>query len=457
MTALAPERPTPLTEQPVVRDGACGAAVSGTRHVPALDGMRGLAVLVVMTLHTFVGFPTDGWLGTALRVTTLGWVGVDLFFVLSGFLITGLLLDARGTPGYYRSFYARRALRIWPLYFGVICVLTVISWARPNLTGGAGSAFLRNWSWYWTHTTNVQIALFGWSETSLAYLSGHFWSLGVEEQFYLAWPLVVAVAGPHRLPRVCGLLWLVAVAARIALVLAGDRMSAIYTLPVTRLDGLLAGAVLACVMREEGGPRRIARWVAPLVASNARLGVATAGWLTALMFATGSSEWPIQRSAFALGWPPIAALGGAAMLAAAITRPPGTSTGVLMTPALRGMGRIGYGLYVLHPLVLWLVSMLAGTHAPSLPLLAQRAVVGLTTLAAAWVSWRYWERPWLGLRARLPRATRVDPTRPPRDAADASAASPRSAPGDAVTRAASADSTWRSTAVNGAPARPFDP
>lgn len=457
MTARAPEGPTPLAEGLVVRDGASGAAVNGAHHVPALDGMRGLAVLVVLTLHTFVGFPTDGWLGTALRVTTLGWVGVDLFFVLSGFLITGLLLDARGAPGYYRTFYARRALRIWPLYFGVLFVLTIVSWARPDLMGGAGAAFLRNWAWYWTHTTNVQIALFGWSETSLAYLSGHFWSLGVEEQFYLAWPLVVAVAGPRRLPRVCGLLWLAAVTTRIALVLAGDRLSAIYTLPITRLDGLLAGAVIACVVREEGGPRRIARWVAPLVASNWRLGLAAALWLIALTFATGSIEGPMQRWAFPLGWPPIAALGGAAILAAAITRPPGVTTGVLMTPALRGMGRIGYGLYVLHPLVLWLVTMLTGSHAPSLPLLAQRAIAGLTTFAAAWVSWHYWERPWLGLRARLPQAIGVADTRPRRHASVAFTALSRPAPGDAVTQVASAEPKARSSATSDASARASDP
>src|SRR5262245_43040855 len=152
-------------------------------HMPALDGVRGLAVLMVLVFH-FVGnmMPANGVERAIVGVTSYGSYGVELFFVLSGFLITGILYDAHNKPHYFRNFYMRRLLRIFPLYYGVLALVFIVAPLIPLLRGPALDYLVDRQAWAWLYTVNVYIAREG--DWSFSYLD-HFWSLAVEEHFYL--------------------------------------------------------------------------------------------------------------------------------------------------------------------------------------------------------------------------------------------------------------------------------
>ena len=166
-------------------------------HIPALDGIRGLAILLVLLCH----FPLYGDMQPTIFIdklfyamTRAGWCGVDLFFVLSGFLITGILYDAKGSRFFFRNFYMRRCLRIFPLYYGVLAVFFVIvPFVLP--LGRNYELFLKDQAWYWSYLTNIKIAIEGWPKF---YALAHFWSLAVEEQFYFVWPFVVFLWDEER-------------------------------------------------------------------------------------------------------------------------------------------------------------------------------------------------------------------------------------------------------------------
>src|SRR4051812_8053988 len=175
-------------------------------HFPGLDGLRGLAILMVMILH-FGGTTEQGMSGLNLwfsRITGAGWCGVDLFFVLSGFLITGILYDAKGTPGGLRNFYARRVLRIFPLYYATLIVLFVIlPLLAPGPNPGLDKVALHQ-GWLWLYLSNFAAVFIG-DHTFAAGLvqAGHFWSLAIEEQFYLVWPLIVLTLRRETLINIC--------------------------------------------------------------------------------------------------------------------------------------------------------------------------------------------------------------------------------------------------------------
>src|SRR2546425_904777 len=172
-------------------------------RVPVLDGLRGLAIILVFLAHAIREplQPGTASIDVALRaIAYTGWIGVDLFFVLSGFLISGILLDTRGQPRWWPNFIVRRALRIFPLYYGALTVLFVflpwlVRWSNPDFV-----TLQANQRWYWTYTVNLLAALTDGRGTPL--YTSHLWSLSIEEQFYLIWPFFVWVCRPRTLLRV---------------------------------------------------------------------------------------------------------------------------------------------------------------------------------------------------------------------------------------------------------------
>jgi peptidoglycan/LPS O-acetylase OafA/YrhL len=164
---------------------------SGDR-IDTLDGVRGLAILAVLVDHSAFWITPTTFVDRAVQaVTGSGWAGVDLFFVLSGFLITGILLDAKGGQHYFRSFYARRVLRIFPIYYLTIALALAASFipAIVHRFPDAAAEIHHVLPWYWTYTTNYLISLHGWAAAPMR--TAHLWSLAVEEQFYLVFPLLL--------------------------------------------------------------------------------------------------------------------------------------------------------------------------------------------------------------------------------------------------------------------------
>jgi peptidoglycan/LPS O-acetylase OafA/YrhL len=379
--------------------------------VPALDGVRGVAILLVLA-HNLSPFESKRRLidvGAGLT-SDFGWVGVQLFFVLSGYLISGILLDTRGAPRYYRAFFGRRVLRIFPLYYGVLLLCLVI---LPAL-GLAPAALLADREqsvWLWTYLIN-------WAEPLGAPIAvfPHFWSLAVEEQFYLVWPFVVAHAGPRRLLNVALVLVVVAFASRLALRLAGASDAGPYMFTICRMDALALGGAVAAILRIPELAERVVR---------RRRAIAIAAGVLFALVAVATRGYP--RTSFrdqTFGYTILAVVFAALVLLAALDRPSATLRGaapaggagpcddrrgrswigaVLSNAVLRSFGKYSYGIYMFHqPLNLMigapvLHSMLprgAGLKAG----FAYMAIVTAASYALAVISYHGYEKHFLALK-----------------------------------------------------------
>jgi peptidoglycan/LPS O-acetylase OafA/YrhL len=382
------DAPPPYTEP---HGGTAPAAQAG--HIPALDGLRGCAILGVLLLHltSAMSAPAGAPARLVKQAFSIGWTGVDLFFVLSGFLITGILYDARDTPHRLRTFYARRALRILPLYYGFVLLL----FAVPPLVGAA--AYATPWRQqlpYWLYVQNV------WPMRGGALdFAGHLWSLAIEEQFYLVWPLLVFTLSRRAMLRVCAACVAGALAFRIASVFAVDEMARVYFLTPARIDGLALGGAIALVMRTSGGVARLRR-MAPAVLVIAAAVVAAA---------------PLHPSGFApggvymvtVGYTALASLFGAVLVLALDGRASALPR-LLSSPVLRFFGRYSYGLYVVHVPVIGLARLagvspdaFAGTRWELPALLGYVALMGGASILVALASWTLFEKRFLRLKSRF--------------------------------------------------------
>ena len=328
------------------RPAAPGGALA---HMPAIDGLRGVAILLVLVHHFTPPVGGSPIVHRLLDVAHTGWIGVDLFLVLSGFLITSILLKTRHRPGYFTNFYARRTLRIFPLYYAVLVGLLVVlpaAMGLPAVRGVAAQWFgevtrelprmLDGQAWLWLYGSNLKVALTGerWGPVN------HFWSLAVEEQFYLAWPLVVYFASPAGLKRVCVALIVASPVLRGGLLLAGADSVVPYVLTVCRVDALAMGGLLAAVMAEPGGlgtwaPR--VRWAG--VAAAVALGV------TYVLSNRLHRDDPFTS---VVGFSLLAVVSTWLVLAAARVRPGTRVCGLVANPVLTSFGKYSYGLYVTH-------------------------------------------------------------------------------------------------------------
>jgi peptidoglycan/LPS O-acetylase OafA/YrhL len=188
------------------------------KYIPALDGLRAYAVLMVCVGHFFQInetnlYQTNKSLGILLfKTSQIGLHGVELFFILSGFLITGILLDSKTSSKYFSSFYARRFLRISPLYYFVL-FLSFFILPKFCEIDTAGIELKKQQLWLWTYTQNLSWmwGIRGWDSSLYFPWFGHFWSLCVEEHFYLLWPLIIYVLSEKMLPKIMWLIVLLSV------------------------------------------------------------------------------------------------------------------------------------------------------------------------------------------------------------------------------------------------------
>lgn len=393
-----------------------GRSESGD-HIPALDGVRGLAILLVMLFHQTdrlqVGVPADR---AIVGLLSVGWAGVELFFVLSGFLITGILYDSKESQHFFRNFYLRRVLRIFPLYYGALLVVFVIApHMVPNLSSSAAYQTLRLSEWsFWTYLVNYQVTRLGAGALSPI---GHFWSLGVEEQFYLIWPLVVFLCSRRVLLKLCvgGAVVALVYRAGVRLLFPDADPFIAQTPTPASLDLLGAGAWLALATRgqyEIGQMRRLAKQAA--IATGTALGLISLGpyYFSGRVNAFG---FPMQTVGYSL----LAVFFGSLIALTLHTSPgrTGTLNRVFSTRALRFLGRYSYALYVFHVPVqrgleaLGLEPLLGLTPQRSsmigtsrLPgILAFIAIVSAASIIPAFLSWHLYEKHFLKLKRFFPR------------------------------------------------------
>jgi peptidoglycan/LPS O-acetylase OafA/YrhL len=364
-----------------------------SRHIASLDGLRGLAFLMIFFRHYgLTSHHTSSWLKIASYLCDGGWMGVDLFFVLSGFLITGILLDTRECSRYFTNFYVRRALRIFPLYYTVLAALFLLTpWLHLQWhKGHLGYLFYAG-----NIVSNLNPRLV---EVRPAVSFLHLWSLAVEEQFYLIWPLVILmVSSRRRLAWICGGLSLGALMLRVCLLLWLPREAAFewcYTQLPTHMDGLLYGGVAAIWVRT---------MPLELVLSRARTILPYALGVMGLTIAFGGIDFH-SITMTVIGFPALAATFACLVLLALRSGSVVNRFGNIRT--LSFVGRYSYGMYIYHilfwPGLSWIQGWLQiKFHSIVLGGICFMLLVLGGTMILSVASYELYEKQWLKLKTRF--------------------------------------------------------
>jgi peptidoglycan/LPS O-acetylase OafA/YrhL len=348
-------------------------------RIPELDGIRGIAILAVLFYHLFsYSMFRQSWTGIAyfaMKVTENWSHGVDLFFVLSGFLITGILLDTRRDPHFFRNFYARRALRILPLYYTVLAV--ILLFYRHS-----GDYVLLSFF----HLSNMA-PIFG-----IAMVNGAMWSLSVEEHFYLCWPLLVRRFNPGSVAMIAAAVCLSEPLIRAT---AFPYVSSVFPYSWFRLDGLASGAWLACFVRSRQYSERSVKKVVIFLAA------------TGMLIEIAGSPFGIRqhhtRFGAAFEFPPVNMICAALVLWGAAFQG-SFQTRILRNWPLRISGDLSYCLYLVHCMVMdaYDAGLKALGYLPAVAgfrgILMRAAIVLAVTFIIAAVSRVILEKPALRLK-----------------------------------------------------------
>jgi peptidoglycan/LPS O-acetylase OafA/YrhL len=376
-----------------------------THHVPALDGVRGLAIATVLLGHGVGALgivpPVDAgiWWANAARLIFFpgGW-GVDVFFTLSGFLITGILLRTRTNATYLTSFYARRALRIFPVYYIALILDLVVVHFTGNKEGyiPAGTTervsyflYIQNWPIFWPDWSGMRT------------LWGAYWSLAVEEQFYLVWPAIVQLLSWKTVLRICAFGFLVEWPVRWAMFHHYGSSLGVMQAPFTRLDGLFLGAAIALYRAayERPVPLRWAAWA----------GIIGVGLYLCMAFAYTREIYGLNAHHMWTTCPTAVVLMGGSVLVMIEHRVEPVIHFFSWTPLLVA-GRISYGMYVYHLAVyavmeqLWYRVFVHHASQALLPLWAT-LYIGLAVAIVAAIaafSYRWIEAPILRFKRFFP-------------------------------------------------------
>jgi peptidoglycan/LPS O-acetylase OafA/YrhL len=374
------------------------SAAFPTNRVADLDGIRAIAIWMVMLMHVYYAFPNSpgalSFVPTPLMlILGHGWFGVDLFFLLSGFLITGILLGSKSHPHYFRNFYVRRVLRIMPLYFAVILV-----W----------SFFYRGYGRYFLLSTAFCANLAGLLHIHSSQGPGTLWSLAVEEHFYLLWPLVVLLLSGRGLAITAGAIFLITPVLRGIFAAHGMNPEVMYGLSWFRFDGLAAGALLAIWARSSfAGKRESVRFALLLAAAFVALTIA------GQPFGLSGTKTPV---ATALRYTQAYLFFGAFFVLILAFR--GTVwTSPLRWRFLQLSGALSYCLYLIHHSVgdgyEYLLKRsgvpLVSHVGPSGAVLVRAVVMLGLSFGIALLSRKYLEQPFLSLKDRFTEADALEP------------------------------------------------
>jgi peptidoglycan/LPS O-acetylase OafA/YrhL len=360
-------------------------------HIPQLDGIRGMAILLVLIWH-FVFIPIMWWphesllARVILHLGLLTWSGVDLFFVLSGFLIGGILIDAKESSNYFQTFYLRRAFRILPVY-----LLLIVPYLLVWIAASGHKSVLQEtlgapmpWYLYFTFTQNFWLAHHSWDSM---YLTAS-WSLAVEEQFYLLLPLIVRLCPRKFLLRSAITLAIMSAFSRFLLYLhyGPSWGTAAYTLIISRADALMVGVICAVLWRHHRWREllKLKPWTmsAPcLLFGLAVIILMYKGW--------GMASMPMCTLGFSC-----LALFYASILMLAVTCPDGFLSRAFQARWLMWLGTVSYGLYLFHSVALDTVSPILRHPKPSTALWLRVVTIFSALVASlffAWLSWNYFE------------------------------------------------------------------
>jgi peptidoglycan/LPS O-acetylase OafA/YrhL len=381
-----------VEKTPAPREGAAPA----TARILELDGIRGVAVLAVVLYHYTIigpGAPFNTILYWGRAAFRLGWSGVDLFFVLSGFLIGGILLDARKSPRYFRTFYARRGFRILPLYFLWIALYPLAVWAYSRwgipFLPRSPQLYLR-WSLYWVFLQTLTFSFPIPYRTVAYYWLGPTWSLALEEQFYLVVAPLVRILNTRRLLYV--LLGSLIACPALRLFSYFDWLHSHWVIPLmlARADSFAAG-ILAAIA-----------WKTPAARAWLAARKSLLSWTLAVLFVGPliftkwyASSDDLLAQALKLEF---MAIFFALMILTVLTNSSGWLAWLMRNSALREMGRLSYCIYIIHLSVLAACCAFFLQDVPRLDTPASFLVVGFSfvlTYAIAWLSWKYFEGPML--------------------------------------------------------------
>ncbi len=356
---------------------------------PELDELRFFAFLMVFLHHAFPHDPAF-WtkLGLPLflarfvaGIGSTGAFGVSLFFVLSSYLITELLLREKDLMGTLdlRSFYIRRILRIWPLYFAFLALAVALQWIVPGQ-----HVTLRAGLWFSFLAGNWFIVFHGFPSSVIFPL----WSVSIEEQFYITWPAIVRKVNETGMMIFAGLLLVAATSARIYLGMQHTLEGDVWCNTFVQLDPIAAGILMAVLLKGE----------IPRLSRLSRAAMTLAG-ITALALGSlyfGIKNDPLTTARIVLGYPSVAVGGVLLLLSVLRTRTSGGNRVLIY------LGRISYGLYVFHVLGLLISDHTVPDQTASLLRYALRVLVALAaTIAMAAVSYRWLETPFLSLKQRF--------------------------------------------------------
>lgn len=398
-----------------------------------LDGLRGLGIVLVLLAHARLIWlvetaPVHRWETWLLQIVDFNWIAMEAFFALSGFLVTGILLRTRSDARFFRNFYARRALRIFPLYYGFLAFYLIVLPRLMDLTVNPESAYpyvSEHQAWYWSYTANFLIARHG------AWLGemSHFWSLSVEEHFYLLWPLVVYFLSGRSILTLSAAAIVVSTGLRGYLTWGVELPTvSVYVMTITRLDSILMGSMLAVLagVRVDASPLLRLR---PALTALSAIFAPTLVWLYAReghFSALGEAARTQQQGHL---YPAVAVFGylmGGVMCSALIVwLLTGTERNWLVRlfslRPLRTLGQYSYGIYIVHFLVLGMfhqsaLSMLRLSDAfgsRALGLLAGFTMQFLVTFALAWLLWHGCEKHFLALKRHFERDSGTTAARAP--------------------------------------------